>query len=373
MIDSQIPELEIKSIHDRDEWNDLVCSLPLQHVLQSWEWGEFKGRYGWQAERLAFFRAGRPAAAAQILSRQVRPLPVGILYVPKGPLLDYADAPLRRAVLQAIVRYARQRRAIFVKIDPDVVLATGVPDTEEDRPEPLGRQVAEELGALGWRFSADQVQFRNTVQLDLTAGEESLLSAMKQKTRYNIRLAGRKGVRVRVGDQDDLDALFAMYTETAERDEFLIRPLAYYQDAWGTFMKAGLARPLIAEVEKEPVAAVILFRFGQRVWYMYGASRNLHRDKMPNQLLQWEAMRWARSQGAAIYDMWGAPSEFLESDSLWGVWRFKSGFGGRVVRHVGAWDWVVLPRWHWVYTIVVPRYLAVLRRIRRENSATPAA
>jgi len=348
---------------NRKAWNHALLSLSCQHVLQSWEWGEFKGLYGWRAERLIFKHGDNVVAAAQVLSRRASPLPLSIMYVPKGPALDYSNRPLRLAVLEALASHARQRRAIFIKIDPDVVLGTGVSGEPDASADPQGEAFQADLQTFGWRFSPDQIQYRNTVQLDLTQSEEALLGAMKPKTRYNIRLAGRKGIIVRTGDRDDLELLFRMYQETAARDQFLIRPLTYYRNAWGAFIEAGLACPLIAEYENEPIAAVIPFCFGRRVWYMYGASRNMHRDKMPNQLLQWETMRWAKAHGATVYDMWGAPNDFVESDPMWGVWRFKAGFGGRVVRHVGAWDQVISRPWHWIYTVAIPLYLAVRRRL----------
>lgn len=266
---------------------------------------------------------------------------------------------------RSLVVHARERRAIFLKIDPDLVLGTGVPGSEDAIADPLGVRFQEDLLRWGWRFSGDQIQFRNTVQLDLTQDEESLLQAMKQKTRYNIRLAGRKGVTVRKGGRENLDLLFELYAETAARDAFIIRPLAYYQDAWGAFINANLAHPFIAEVEGEAVAAIILFSFGERTWYMYGASRDLHRKKMPNHLLQWEAMSWAKANNYRIYDMWGAPDEFGDSDPLWGVWRFKAGFGGQVVRHIGAWDRVISRPWHWLYTFALPRYLGIARWLNK--------
>jgi len=360
----RVPIVQV-TIPDHARWNQILRSLPGHHVLQSWEWGEFKQRYGWQAERLAFRAGDRIVAAAQVLGRQARPLPLSILYVPKGPVLDYANGSLRMAVLRALVAHGRRRRAIFVKIDPDVVLGTGVPGTDEERAAPTGVAFCQDLTAAGWRFSQDQVQFRNTVQLDLRQSQDELLAAMKQKTRYNIRLAARKGVMVRRGTRDDLGLLFRMYAETAERDGFIIRPLSYYRNAWGSFIEAGLACPLIAEYQGEALGAVILFAFGERAWYMYGASRDAHRDKMPNQLLQWEAICWARDQGASIYDMWGAPNEFVEQDPMYGVWRFKEGFGGQVVRHVGAWDRIISRPWHWVYTVVIPLYLGFRRSLKR--------
>ena len=351
-------------VTDRDRWNAIVRSFPEHHILQSWEWGAFKRRSGWAADRLAFKLGDRVVAAAQVLTRRALPLPFSIMYVPKGPLLHGGDhRSLLAAVLDALATHGSSRNAIFVKIDPDVVLGTGVPGTAEEATDPAGVAFQSDLVSHGWSFSEEQIQFRNTVQLDLTQSEGDLLAAMKQKTRYNIRLAGRKGVQVRVGDMDDVELLFRMYAETAARDQFIIRPLAYYRDAWGRFIESGLACPLIAEFESEPIAALILFCFGDRAWYMYGSSRDVHRDKMPNHRLQWEAIRWAKSQGHSIYDMWGAPDTFADSDPMWGVWRFKAGFGGRVVRHTGAWDKTLSRPWRRIYNAVIPRYLAVRRSL----------
>ncbi len=219
----------------------------------------------------------------------------------------------------------------------------------------------QELAQRGWLHSAEQVQFPNTVILDLTRSEEDLLAAMKSKTRYNIRLAGRKGIMVRQGTAADLPTIGAMYQETADRDGFAIRPLAYYLDAWNAFYEAGMGIPLLAEYAGEPVAAVFLIRFGDRVTYMYGASTQRERNRMPNYLLQWESIRWAKAQGCTVYDFWGAPTAFNEADPLWGVWRFKDGFQGDVVRHIGAWDYTPRPFWYNAYTRLLPRYLGFLR------------
>ena len=162
-----------------------------------------------------------------------------------------------------------------------------------------------------------------------------------------------------------------MYAETSVRDGFVIRGQGYYQDAWGRFMAAGLAQPLLAEVDGEPVGALVVFAFGRTAWYMYGMSRDAHREKMPNHLLQWEAIRWARAHGCETYDFWGAPDDFVESDPLWGVWKFKEGFGGQVVRHLGAWDYAPSPTLYKLYTRLLPRVLDLMRR--RGRQATRAA
>ncbi len=338
----------MRLITDRDEWNAVLLRLPRPHVLQSWEWGAFKERHGWRAIRLLLEADGCPAAAASVLRRRASPFPFSILYVPKGPLFDHADLESLSVVLAELEWLARRERAIFVKIDPDV-------PRENQAVQPL-------LRGHGWRPSAEQIQFRNTILSDLTLSEDELLARMKPKTRYNVRLAARRGVTVHPGSRANLTLFYQMYAETAARDGFIIRPYEYYEDAWGSFMDAGLARMLLAYYDKEPLAGVIIFRFGPTAWYFYGASRDRHRNLMPNHLLQWEAMRWAKSQGCTLYDWWGAPDRLDESDPMWGVYRFKEGFGGRLVEGIGAWDFPVSRALYWVYTVLMPRYLDWLRQ-----------
>lgn len=119
--------------------------------------------------------------------------------------------------------------------------------------------------------------------------------------------------------------------------------------------------PLIAEVIGEPVAAIFVFYFAGRAYYVYGMSRNAHREKMPTYLLQWEAMKRARAKNCSVYDLWGAPEVFDESDSMWGVYRFKEGLGGEVVRTLGAWDFAPSALWYGIYSEVLPRVLDAMR------------
>jgi lipid II:glycine glycyltransferase (peptidoglycan interpeptide bridge formation enzyme) len=339
-------------IADPEVWNRTLAELDCAHVLQSWEWGTFKSRYGWQAGRYLWSGegGGPPCAAGAVLTRQPVRWLSPVMYVPKGPALDYGDVALLEQVLAHLEARARREGALFIKIDPDVRA-----DLDQ------GEAVAALLRRRGWRSSQEQIQFRSTMWVDLSLSPDELLAAMKSKWRYNTRLAVRRGVTVRHGEAVDLPLLYQLYAETAARDRFVIRPEAYYRDAWGSFIEAGLAQPLVAEVDGEPVAMVIIFAFAGRAWYMYGASRAVHREKMPNHLLQWEAMRWAQNQGCALYDMWGAPDVLDESDPLWGVYRFKRGFGGELVRTIGAWDYAVSRPGYWAYTVVMPRLLAAMR------------
>lgn len=332
-------------IANAEEWNAVLAQLPDPHVLQSWEWGQFKAKYGWTPTRVAFCSdepGDKPRGVAQILRRPLPHTPFAVLYVPKGPVVDWQDREAVNATLAGLEQLARVQHAIFVKIDPDI----------------------SESGFLSgrWRASREQIQFRNTMLLDLTPTEDRLLAAMRPKTRYNIRLAQKRGVRIESGTLDDLPLFYEMYVETGARDQFLVRKFPYYRDAWGAFMDAGHAQILLARVGQETVAGLILFVFGKRAWYFYGASRNAHRDMMPNHLLQWEAIRWARSRGCSVYDFWGAPDTLDESAPMYGVYRFKEGFGGKFTPHIGAYDHVVNPALYFMYAVVRPYYLQRLRK-----------
>jgi lipid II:glycine glycyltransferase (peptidoglycan interpeptide bridge formation enzyme) len=355
------------------QWDEWISGLPGAHILQTWEWGEFKSMTGWKMlPQVWRDDQGQVRAAAMVLQRSVlsRLLPGGlsVLYVPRGPMVDWNDPTWSRRVIDDLEALARKQRAIFIKMDPELVLGTGVPGTEGDVPNAVGAQLLQEMQQRGWRFSDSQVQFRNTACLDLSGSEEDWLARMKPKARYNLRLSQRKGVQVRRGTGDDLPMLYRMYAETSVRDGFVIRSEAYYLALWQRFLEYGLAEPLIAEVEGQPVAAILLFSFAGRAWYLYGMSTQHHRDLMPNYLLQWEAMRRAKARGCWMYDLWGAPDVFDERDSMWGVYRFKEGLGSQVVRTAGAWDFPSQPFLYRLYTQVLPRILSWMRRRGRAQT-----
>jgi peptidoglycan pentaglycine glycine transferase (the first glycine) len=376
-------------------WNDLISKLPNPHFLQTYEWGQVKAKHGWSPLYAVWTKdqfsvtddcsllTDNYIAAALILKRQILrngfAARLSVLYSPKGPLLDWTNESLRNRVLNDLQSFAKKQGAIFLKVDPDVMLGTGVPASEEEAVDSNGQFVMKELKRRGWEYASDQIQFKNTVLIDLNPTEEEMITRMKQKTRYNIRLAEKKGVSLRVGMLGDLGMLYKMYAETSVRDGFVIRDEGYYKTVWELFMRSNVdtlessqvstfqpsnlptCEPIIAEVDGEPVAAIFVFYFAGRAYYVYGMSRNVHREKMPTYLLQWEAMKRAKAKDCAVYDLWGAPEVFDESDSMWGVYRFKDGLGGKVVRTLGAYDFAPSPLWYKMYSEVIPRVLDVMR------------
>jgi lipid II:glycine glycyltransferase (peptidoglycan interpeptide bridge formation enzyme) len=322
------------------------------HLLQSWQWGQLKAAFGWQAVRVGVKDGGRLVAGAQVLFRSFPLLSpyLSIAYVPKGPILDFGNRETSEALLSAIHHLARQKGAILLKIEPEL---------------PHSPAAVRQLQAFGFRPSRQTIQPRSTIHIDLQADLDEILARMKSKTRYNVRLAGRREVSVREGTADDLLVFYPLIELTSKRDAFAVHSQEYYQTAYRLFVPSGLARLFLATYGDEVIAGLMAFAFGQRSWYMYGASSDRERNRMPNHLLQWEAIRWAKERGCLTYDLWGVPDEVGKEPEryertvtdrqggLWGVYRFKQGFGGQVVRYLGAFDYVYRPALAWLYNKVV--------------------
>ncbi len=323
-------------------WDAFVLAHPHGHILQSAAWGELKAAYGWQPEAVMAGQAG-----ALVLFRRL-PLGQTLAYVPRGPLADWDDTAGLERLLDALDAACRARRAICLKWEPDL---------------PDGEACAARLARLGFRPSPQSVQPRRSLVVDLCGEEEALLRRMKPKTRYNIGLARKKGVTARAAQSAaDVERFLDLLRATGERDRFGVHAPDYYRRAYDLFHAAGQCELLLADYEGQALAGVMVFGLGPRAWYFYGASSDRERQRMAPYLAQWEAMRWARARGALTYDLWGVPDEdeaALEAqfeqrrDGLWGVYRFKRGFGGQVVRTIGAWDRVYNPTLYRAYRAYV--------------------
>ena len=311
------------------QWRDFVAAHPDIHLLQTAEWGELKSAFGWTPARIISGDVG-----VQILFRKL-PLGFTVGYIPK---VDSGKWKVESGIWKEIDTVCKKHRAIFCKLEPDA--------WEGEFIFPLSSFI----------LSPHNIQPPRTITLDISGSEGDILARMKQKTRYNVRLAEKKGVTVRAWD--DLDGFHQMMQVTGGRDGFGVHSLEYYRRAYELFHPTGMAELLMAEYEGKPLAALMVFARGQRAWYVYGASNDQERNRMPTYLLQWEAMRWARLRGCTEYDLWGVPDEDepkLEAefesrhDGLWGVYRFKRGFGGQLKRAIQAVDRVYNPLLYWAY------------------------
>ena len=310
------------AVVSEETWQAFMDAHPNAHILQTAEWGKFKGYYGWEAKYVVNGGTG-----AMVLFRRL-PLKRSLAYIPKGPI-----GPDWSALLAEIIDLARLEGAFLVYVEPDA---------DEDCTR------CEQLTAAGFSPSEVSIQPRQTVLISLAGKAEDWLQGMKQKTRYNIRLAEKKGVEVK--QSSDISAFNSLMEVTGERDEFGIHNASYYQQVYNYFAPHDACVMFIATYETQPLAAIMVFSRGNRAWYFYGASNNQERNRMPTYLLQWEAMRWAAARGVNVYDLWGIP-DFPEaqlekqfttrSDGLWGVYRFKRGFGGDIVRSAGVYQKVL--------------------------------
>ncbi len=307
---------------DAGAWDALVESSEPGSYLQLTGWATVKAVNGWSAHRV---RAG-DRVGAQILVRRPRPLPWAFAYAPRGPVAgDWSPDDIRafsdavRADLPAAAG-----RVSHLRIDPEVEL---------DGPRDPDGGVRRALRDAGWRPAAP-IQPASTRIIDLRADEDALWGDLRKKWRQYVNKARTAGVVVVEAEGDRLGEFYRIYRDTADRAGFLIRTEGAYRDVWEAYRPAGRARLLFAQsAEGEPLATLFLVRCGPRVVEPYGGMTRTGGDSRANYLLKWEAIRSSREAGATSYDLWGLATG--------GIAHFKTGFGGREVRYIGAWDLVL--------------------------------
>jgi len=313
------------------QWKEFVKSNPSAHILQMDEWAKLKSHFGWYSKQVINNGSG-----AQILFRKL-PLSRTIAYIPKGPL---GPKDSWKRLFNEFDLICKRNKSIFLKIEPDAW------ECQES-------EIAKLMN--GYAQPSSPIQPRRTIVISLSGDQELWLQAMKQKTRYNIRLAARKNVII--SQSNDLSIYHNLMIETGKRDAFGVHSEKYYQQVFNLFQPES-STIFLAKYGNQSLAAIMVFSSGTRAYYFYGASSNKERNRMPTYLLQFEAMKWAKERGCEIYDLWGVPdaeSEVLEaqfksrSDGLWGVYRFKRGFGGQIKRACSAFDRIYHPALYKAY------------------------
>ena len=304
---------------NKSDWDSWLSHQMNYHILQTSQWGSLKENFGWLSFRIITAEVG-----AQILFRKL-PLGLKIAYIPKGPI----GKPSLSFWTQ-VDELCRTQKAIFLKIEPDLWESEQFNFLEKD-PKKF--------------FPSSSIQPRQTIVVNLDINEDVLLNRMKQKTRYNTKLAEKKEVCIK--ESDDIETFFEIMVSTGNRDNFGIHSKKYYTKVYNQFKASGKVLLLLAFYQDQPLAGLIAFYQGYRAWYFYGASNEIERNRMPTYLLQLHAMRWAVLNGCSEYDLWGIPDENAEilekdflkrTDGLWGVYRFKRGFGGEIKRYHTAYD-----------------------------------
>jgi peptidoglycan pentaglycine glycine transferase (the first glycine) len=308
-------------VPDLSAWDALVEANPRGSYLQLSGWARVKAVNGWAARRIL---VPGTDSGVQVLLRRPGPLPWAFGYAPRGPVLASWDEAAVRALTDAARAGLAGARASHLRVDPEIERGAG-PDEDG--------AVTAALRAVGWR-EAPPIQPLSTRVIDLSADEAVLWSDLRKKWRQYVNRARAAGVRVVDGGSERLDEFYAIYRETAGRAGFLIRAPSAYRDVWDAYAPHGRARLLFAELpDGTPVATLFLLRAGARVVEPYGGMTQAGADSRANYLLKWEAIRSSREAGATAYDLWGLAHP--------GIAHFKTGFGGREVRYIGAWDLVL--------------------------------
>jgi peptidoglycan pentaglycine glycine transferase (the first glycine) len=304
---------------DTMRWDAFVEASDPGSYLQLTGWSRVKAVTGWSAHRIGEI----DAVGAQVLVRRPRPLPWGFAYAPRGPVAATWSADAIGAFSEDVRSRLPQAagRVSHLRIDPEIEL---------DGPYDPDGALRRALVATGWR-PAPPIQPASTRIIDLRADEEALWGDLRKKWRQYVNKARSGGVVVVDADGDRLGEFYRIYRETADRAGFLIRTEAAYRDVWEAFRPSGHARLLFAQTpDGEPVATLFLVRSGPRVVEPYGGMTQAGAESRANYLLKWEAIRSSREQGATSYDLWGLATG--------GIAHFKTGFGGREVRYIGAYD-----------------------------------
>ncbi|MBU0619308.1 peptidoglycan bridge formation glycyltransferase FemA/FemB family protein [Patescibacteria group bacterium] len=315
------------TLTEKDQFNQVA-----NHPLQSWEWGEFRKQTGLKVRRLGAFDGKQLQAGYQITIHPIPKTNFTIGYFPRGPMPD-------STMIKALTSIGQEENCLFIKLEPDVAL-------------PINAQA----NSSAWQNVEDFLIKHNckpgrplftqyTFQIDLTKTEKELLTQMKPKTRYNIRLAANKGVKIVL---DSTDQGFKQYLQlrstTLKRQQFFDHTEDYKWQMWHQLYPAGMAHLLKAVYQNQTLAAWVLFTFKNRLYYPYGASSDQYREVMASNLLMWQAMRFGKKQGCQIFDLWGSLGPDPDPQNPWyGFHRFKMGYGGQLVKFLGSFDLVLKP------------------------------
>lgn len=353
-------QVRLATEEDRKKWDDFVAGWPNGDLLQSFEWGDLKKRSGWEPIRLMVEEGSGICAVMSILKRRI-PLPGKcIFYAPRGPIMNFSNNAVLKALIEESRKLASQHGAILLKVDP--------PEEDESVETLLIKEGFQPSGSGGF----GGVQPRCVMQLDLDGTLDEILARCKEKTRYNIRLAKRKGVQVKTDcTRDDLKIFYDILKITAERDHFRIRGFKYYEDMWDTLVEPGYAKLFLSYYNEKPVGGALSYLFGDRCWYTYGASSNEYRNVMPNYLVQWTMIEWAKENNCKWYDFRGVSPHRTESkdDPLYGLNRFKEGFKPRFVQYIQELDLSFSPFHYWLWVHGKPMAIKAIKMLKRSKSS----
>lgn len=333
------------------EYEEFVSASAKGHFLQSYNWSKVKDSWKWEAAAVRD-ENGKICGAFSVLIRKVPGLPYTLMYSARGPVCDVHDKNTLKELTDAALFLAKKHKAYAFKLDPDVLSS----DTE----------FIEIMKELGYKHTPgskdfDGIQPNYVFRLNVkNKTEDELLAAFHQKTRYNLKLSVRKGVEVRLCGKEMLHDFSRIMLETGNRDGFVTRPESYF----ATMMDAlgENCRLYMAFLEDKPIAGTLAVHYGNKVWYLYGASSNKHRNAMPNYQLQWEMIKWSVECKCDIYDFRGVSGDISPENPLYGLYNFKKGFSGDFCEFCGEFTQV----YNKAVDVFVKSGLGTLRTVRRK-------
>lgn len=306
--------------NEKDIYNKAVS-----HVVQSWEWGEFRRKTGLDLVRMGHFEGQKLLLAYQLTFHSVPLFPQTIGYFPKGPMPD-------GKMIETLKEVGKSKNAAYIKLEPNVILQNN-----------QAISIAQNFKKLGLTASNKPLFTKYNFLIDLSKSEDQLLSAMHPKTRYNIGIAQRYKVEVREStDEIDFDIYLKLYFETTRRQKYFGHTPAYHKHVWQTLAPANMARVLIARYRGVPLVAWMLFNFKDTLYYPYGGSSTEYKEVMASNLIAWEALRLGKKMSLKVFDMWGALAPNVSQRDPWyGFHRFKAGYGPTHVEYIGTYDLIL--------------------------------
>ncbi len=326
---------------------EFIKSHDRAHFMQSQLWGKVKDN--WKQVFVTHEENGVTKGSVALLIRKM-PLGRTLMYSPRGPVCDPHDGDTLAALTQKIKSAAKQHKAYAFKIDPDIESSDKI---FVDKMKQLGYKLNETKNFEG-------IQPRYVFRLNIKdKTEEEVLAGFHSKTRYNIRLALKNEVECYVGTRDELPQFHAIMQETGSRDGFIIRSLDYFTRMYDALAPENL-RLYLCRYQGNIVSGAIAIHYGNKVWYLYGASSNAYRNVMPNYLMQWEMIKWAVSLGCDVYDFRGVSGDLSEDNPLYGLYRFKKGFGGDFTEFVGEMELTFSP----LYAFALDKGIKMFMKLR---------
>jgi len=324
----------------------------VRHPVQTWAWGDFQINQGHKVYRLGVFDQKKMVSGFSLSFHNIPKTRFSIGTILRGPKID-AD------MITNVRKIALDENAIFVKLEPDVIQKV------YDSILNLDKEYPQDLDFQGLVVSPKVAFYPHSFLIDLTLSEEELLARMQSKTRYNIRLANRHGVTV---SRETHDQGFEIYLQlllaTTHRQGFYLHSEVYHRQLWQQLKNTGTIDILLASYQGEVLAAFMLFKCRDRLFYPYGASLDKKREVMAPNLLMWEAIRYGKSLGLKTFDTWGCLGpDAKEGDQGFGFHRFKQGYGGQLVQFVGTYDLVINPQLYRLYNLI-DKYRWILLRLK---------